>query len=72
MGGRNGRAGFDPDKARKRRERKRRLIERFNQNDTHVPRGRDGHMSEQELEVEREKQWNYSRRGFGQMMGGGM
>lgn len=66
---RDERAGIGSDEARKRRERRRRLIKRLNQNDTFVPRARrPGEMSEEELAVEVERQWNYSRRGFGQII----
>lgn len=68
MGRQNERDGLDPDEAQERRERRRRLIERLNENDTHVQSAkRRSEMSEEELERELERQWNFSRRGFGQI-----
>jgi hypothetical protein len=53
-----------------RKERRRRLIARLNEKERLIgPQSpaRRRRMSEEELEIERQRQEQYSRRGFGQM-----
>jgi hypothetical protein len=52
------------------RQRRRRLIERLNAKEAELSESQDeqSRLSEREIELEKEKQRNYSRRGFSQML----